>query len=120
MKAIKCKSDLYLKKMQSGYNVNRFSKGLPRMFVTTRDEIKGDIGDIFCVLGQKEQFKLVDLCCIDAHKLQSYLYTKDIYSFVSECFWFVEGFSSKFEMESVIKEIYPKVDCLYTHIMEEV
>lgn len=128
MKAIKCKLSLYLLKMYSEHNVLLHKMGLPRLFITTRDEIKGKCGDYFYVpsknfyvsSGKEEYFKLINVFAIEQKTLGELGLNDDVFQYVAKYWWRHEGFSSPEKMEETLRKIYPNATTLYVHVMKEV
>lgn len=107
--------------MYSEYNVLLHKIGLPRLFISTRDEIKGNRGDYFYVPSRKEMyFKLITVFVIDQKILEKLSLSYDVFQFVANQWWKSEGFSSPKEMEETLRKIYPNATVLYVHVMKEV
>lgn len=122
MKTIKCKLSLYLLKMYSEYNMVLHKIGLPRLFISTRDEIKGNCGDYFCVpsIIKEEYFKLINVFTIEQKTLAELGLGYDVFQYVANQWWKSEGFSSPEKMEETLRKIYPNATVLYVHVMKEV
>lgn len=122
MKTIKCKLSLYLLKMYSEYNMVLHKIGLPRLFISTRDEIKGNCGDYFCVpsMIKEEYFKLINVFTIEQKTLDELGLGYDVFQYVANQWWKLEGFSYPKEMEETLRKIYPNATVLYVHVMKEV
>ena len=122
MKTIKCKLSLYLLKMYSEHNVLLHKMGLPRLSISTRDEIKGDCGDYFYApsIIKEEYFKLINVFAIEQKTLDELGLSHDVFQYVANQWWKLEGFSSPEEMEETLRKIYPNATVLYVHIMKEV
>ena len=122
MKTIKCKLSLYLLKMYSEYNVLLHKMGLPRLFITTRDEIKGNCGDYFCApsIIKDEYFKLINVFTVEQKTLNELGLGYNVFQYVAKYWWKQEGFSSPDEMEETLRKIYPNATALYVHVMKEV
>ena len=81
MKTIKCKLSLYLLKMYGEHNVLLHKMGLPRLSITTRDEIKGNCGDYFCApsIIKDEYFKLINVFTVEQKILDELGFDYDVF-----------------------------------------
>lgn len=122
MKTIKCKLSLYLLKMYSEHNVLLHKMGLPRLSISTHDEIKGNCGDYFYApsIIKDEYFKLINVFTIEQKTLGELGLGYDVFQYVANHWWKQEGYSSSEEMEETLRKIYPNATALYVHVMKEV
>lgn len=108
-------------KLYSEHNALLYKMGLPRWFITTRDEIKGNCGDYFHVPSRKKEcFELITIFTVDQKILDELGLNYDVFQYVAKYWWRHEGFSSPEKMEEALKKIYPNATTLYVHVMKEV
>lgn len=122
MKTIKYKLSLYLLKMYSEYNMLLHKIGLPRLVISTYDEIKGNCGD-YCYapsIIKDEYFKLINVFTIEQKTLDELGLGYDVFQYVANHWWKQEDFSSPEKMEETLRKIYPNATALYVHVMKEV
>lgn len=84
-----------------------------RELITTRDEIKGDSGDVFYV----DDWGFFVLESV----IPFYTYeNKPVYSTIADLYYSLEGFDTPKQMRNILKKLYPDADKLYVHYLKEV
>lgn len=84
-----------------------------RELITTRDEIKGDSGDVFYV----DDWGFFVLESV----IPFYTYeNKSVHTTISDMYYSLEGFDTPKQMRNILKKLYPDADKLYVHYLKEV